>query len=662
MPTSHKKEKRRIRPAIKWPFFVFLAVAFALYGNTLVNNYCLDDSIVIKENTFTKQGLFGIPDIFKYESFTGFFGKEKQLVSGGRYRPFSIATFAAEYQVFGLNPHVSHFINIFLYALTGLFIYLVLVRLLPAEPDEKWFKSPAFFISMLFLFHPVHTEVVANIKGRDELFALLFGLMAFWQSLIFVKRRTSKHLVYAALFLLPAIFSKEHAILFLVIIPLAILLFRKGNLMQSFQVAMALLIPVFIFLSCRLAVLGQFVQSAPRELMNNSFLEATSSQHTATVFYTFWKYFQLLVFPHPLTYDYYPYHIQLTDWSGVIPVLSLLIYTTFGILALVFMRRKPIITMTALFFFLPLIPVSNIFFPIGTFMSERFIYIPSLGFCLIAGYYLYKGIMGSQSAKWISYSLILVAGVFFSFKTITRNTVWKDDLTLFTTDVKVSQNSAKGNCAAGGILYDTYKTSSDVNLKAQKLSESIGYLRKAVSIHSVYEDAWLLLGNAYATFPDSFPKAIACYEKLLEFDPANEKAISNLEYVALTEKDPLTRVALLEKVLKYNSNSYSVLNKLGNTWGKDLHDLPKATLYLEKALSVDPEGKEALKDLGVAYAMQGKLDKALVLFEKVTKKDSLDASAWINLGLTYNNMKQVEKANLCFSKAKKLQEGEKNTP
>ena len=75
----------------KW---ILMILVFILYANSLTLDYALDDSIVITDNQFTKEGISGIPDIFSYDTFVGFFGTQKQLVAGGRYRPLSLALFA----------------------------------------------------------------------------------------------------------------------------------------------------------------------------------------------------------------------------------------------------------------------------------------------------------------------------------------------------------------------------------------------------------------------------------------------------------------------------------------------------------------------------------------------------------------------------------------
>ena len=102
-------------------------LAIGLYISTVGFDYALDDEMVITGNKFTQRGFDGMGDIFKYESFRGYFGEQKNLIEGDRYRPLSIATFAAEVGIFGSNhPAIGHFLNILLYILTAFLLFRVL--------------------------------------------------------------------------------------------------------------------------------------------------------------------------------------------------------------------------------------------------------------------------------------------------------------------------------------------------------------------------------------------------------------------------------------------------------------------------------------------------------------------------------------------------------
>ena len=171
------------------PFFTDLRLqsllifgfAFLLYANSLTHGFVLDDSIVITDNMFTKQGVQGIPGIFSKDTFYGFFkveGKET-LVSGGRYRPMTLVLFALIYQIFGENAFVFHLFTVVLFALTCVVMYRVLLRLFVNQGPTAA-TLLALITTVLFAAHPIHTEVVNNIKGCDEIVTLLGCLLALW--------------------------------------------------------------------------------------------------------------------------------------------------------------------------------------------------------------------------------------------------------------------------------------------------------------------------------------------------------------------------------------------------------------------------------------------------------------------------------------------------
>jgi protein O-mannosyl-transferase len=161
---EHGPIKRLLIPAA-----ILLIISFLLYAKSLSFGYVLDDLMVIEKNAYTQKGFGGLSKIFSEDSFTGYFGTQAKLLEGGRYRPLSLATFAAEIGMFGPNkPFWGHFFNIICYWLTALLLYMVLERLVPTREGQKWYMSVGMWASVLFLLHPLHSEAVANIKGRDE--------------------------------------------------------------------------------------------------------------------------------------------------------------------------------------------------------------------------------------------------------------------------------------------------------------------------------------------------------------------------------------------------------------------------------------------------------------------------------------------------------------
>lgn len=625
------------------PALLVVIFAFILYGNSLKNDYALDDLIVIKENAFTKKGIAGIGEIFAYDSFTGFFGTEKKLVAGGRYRPLSIATFAVEYSLAGgLNPALSHLINILLYALLGIVILRILSRLAPAPPGNPFYTGIPFIATVLFMAHPVHTEVVANIKGRDELLALLFPLLALQFFIDGLERKKPLKIAAAGLFLFLGLLSKENAIAFVIIIPLAVHFFTriplKNNLVNSLSLVFAAVVFVFI----RFLVLGYLNSGElPRELMNNPFLEASVSQKFGTILYTLGLYIKLLIFPHPLTHDYYPYHIpliQLTDWRALLPLVLYLALIAFAILRF---PTRSITVFGILFYLLTLFVVSNLVFSVGTFMNERFIFMPSLGFTMVAAALFSQKlpliIRKPELFRTVSVSVLLVILALFTLKTYSRNSVWKDNFTLFTTDVKVSANSVKCNVSAGGDYQKMAQAQTDTVLRNEYYRLSEQYLEKALSIYPKSANGLLLYGNVLSLYRKDYKRAISQYMSILDFDPYNQNAVTNTLQVLgsidnVTESD--YKVATLRRLLAIVPENAEVSYLLGKQYGQFRGNLDSALFFLERSMASDPGNISVYKDLGIVYSMKGNYPKALEIFTRGRQLDPNDVQLRQNIGIT----------------------------
>ena len=161
---------------------ILLSIAFGFYFNSLYNQYALDDGVVIKHNQYVQQGFSGIPKILTSDSYQSLYNEmhSGQMLSGGRYRPLSEVLFAVEHQFFGDDPFVGHLLNVIYFLCCVFFLLYFLSKCffihVPGGSDM------AFLAALLFVIHPIHTEVVANIKSSDELLSLLFILL----TLIFV--------------------------------------------------------------------------------------------------------------------------------------------------------------------------------------------------------------------------------------------------------------------------------------------------------------------------------------------------------------------------------------------------------------------------------------------------------------------------------------------
>lgn len=643
----------------KYVYLLIIVLAFIIYGNTIMHDYALDDAIVITENQFTKQGLSGIKDILKYDSFTGFYGVEKKLVSGGRYRPISIITFAIEYELFGLNPHISHSINILLYAFIGMLIYSITRKTVFRKYNGVAYFHPAILTALIFLVHPVHTEVVANIKGRDEILALLGSLLAFHFFVRYLENRNAINIVVSVFIFLLALLSKENAISFLVITPFAVNLFKdrdKKYKKDTLTSVYVFIIPAIVFLYIRARILMGQPIDPPKELLNNPFLEAAGGEKFATIFYTLLIYLKLLFFPYPLTYDYYPYHIELMNWNNWQPIVSVVIYSIMIAYAGIRIWKRDILAFSIMVYLVPLFIVSNILFPVGSFMNERFLFFSSLGFAIFLSWLLIYKVKLLINSKYVISGILIILFIVFSVRSIDRNRDWKDNFTLFTHDVQISQNSAKGNCSAGGILSEKAKELDDQEKANEYYQRAYKYLTRSLEIYPQYTDALILLGNLYYDYKKDVDSALLCYYRILENGKGIERVYNNMEIVIRSIDDPDQKIDEYIRLLKYQPERFNVLYQLGLTYGKEKGNFNEAIKYFQKALQINPEHIGALKDLGVVYGMNQQFRKSIEITNRAIEIAPKDKQLYVNQGINYRSLGNLRKAEEYFQKASELGE------
>ncbi|HRW20826.1 MAG TPA: hypothetical protein P5509_02525, partial [Bacteroidales bacterium] len=174
-----------------------------------------------------------------------------------------------------------------------------------------------------------------------------------------------------------------------------------------------------------------------------------------------------------------PYHIPLVEFTDWRVILSIIIYVALGTIAVWGWRKKNIYAWAIWVYLATLSITSNLFFTIGAFMSERFLYVSLLGFCVVLANVSVKVLPKYISKKYILFFLAIIVGA-YSIKTIDRNTDWKNNLTLFGNDVKISKNSAKGNSSYASELYSLAEKEKDTVKRNKLFKEAIPHFKKAI--------------------------------------------------------------------------------------------------------------------------------------------------------------------------------------
>jgi hypothetical protein len=557
---------------------IIILAGFISYWNALENGIIWDDYGILESPAIKELSLSNI-----IRSFTD---KNAYHAPGEIYRPLYLISFAINYKLHGPAPWGYHLVNIIIHILnsiiifyiTSLFINRTETKLDMQHKPEKASgfvkKLPAFITAVFFVIHPIHTESVTWIKGRDDVMAFFFFLLAFYlyiKSIIKNKEAEGKgkkpindnHLSFFNLqylislfFYILALLSKEMAIT----LPFLFILhdycfspYELRNIKRWF-----LYIPFFlitgVYLIVRTNVLGQVAQT---EYLGGSFGQAILTMTKGTILYL-----KLLIFPIGLCGDYLAFPISRTiDLEVIYSIFIIVVIITAGIISYRYNRS---ITFSIFWFFITLLPVSNIV-PIKISIAERFLYIPSFSIVILAGIGI-KILIGSHfyiRYKKIFAVLFLISIVFYTYGTIQRNKVWKDEFSFW-------EN-----------VLSKYPSSR----------------------------AYTNLGLAYMEEKGLPDQAIEYYEKALSLDPQYSYALNNIA-IAFIEKDLLDEaIDKFKEALTIEPDNPEIHINLGRAYNKK-HFSKEAIAEYTVALQLKPDIPHARDELAKIYMDLGKVDEA----------------------------------------------------
>ncbi|HHB78288.1 MAG TPA: tetratricopeptide repeat protein [Saprospiraceae bacterium] len=585
--------------SLRWYGLVVAIFGFLLYANTLSNDYCLDDFSVIKDNFVVKKGDY--KTIFSTHYRYGYWSSKGTL-----YRPLTLAMFATEWKLAPDTPALGHFVNILFFAWSGWLLYQLLSLLF----GDKYQWLP-LVVSLIFVAHPVHTEVVANIKSRDEIMTFFLGLAALYYLIKFVDTDKIKLLVFSVFLFGLSVFSKESAITWLGIFPLTILFFRKEHRKKTVYTA-AYLLPAFFFWVVRSRIIGQSVDVKDVQIIDNFFAKASSAEYYGSALYMVLRYLQTLFLPTHLVSDLGFNQIPLKNFAnwGVWLIVALIIgavYATFRFWPT--KTQKPHVGVYGVLFFTITFSIySNLVVKIGSSYGERFLFIPSLGFALFAGYGLYwlaqkinKPLVPKVSNPIFLGLLIVLLG--YSIRTIKRNKDWYDSATLYASDIPKSPNSAKLNYHHG---LEVGKKGNALKGQQQttQYKKAIVYFDKAISIYPAYSDAYALKGLYYFKL-NEYDKAMNAYNLAIKYNANSPNAYNNMGIIFFQRGDVKNAERVYKLALKYNPRFVDAYRNLGAVYGSTKR-FEQAIEQFKKGLQYDPNNKTLLKYIGAAYRDLGK--------------------------------------------------------
>jgi len=652
---ASKKAENLIQAfSIKQLCIVLAVICFVLYANTLKNGFVLDDVMVLKENTYVAKGLAGIPEILATPHMRGYL-----IIPNDLYRPLSMVMFAIEVQFFGINAIEAHLFNIltFIGCVIMLFFFL-----------DKFFgkrkTALAFIAALIFAVHPIHTEVVANIKSRDELLCFFFGFLSLNIFYNYIRDGKILQLILGVFIFFLALISKETVIAFAAIIPLLFFFYDDGNRKRAFNITGGIIGAIVIFMVIRSYVLNLYNanQPAPVEFIDNAL--AGSQSHVVSFiekFTTEWvilgKYLKLMFIPYPLLCNYSFNAIPFADMTDYRFWLSIIAYGFIIYFAVTrfFKDRKDPWAFAIIFYLATLFLFSNLPFLMGAELAERFAFFCSVGVCLVAALAFEKWIIKEEATNVsvIKSSKVLMVlaplVLLFSGLTIARNTDWKSNYTLYKTDVEKSPNDCRlHHYVATSITEELYPTEKDSLKKREMDRESIAELKKSLDIYPEYSEAYIEIGRIYDR-SHRWDSAEYYDKKAVTLSPGNFTANNNLGNTYLSTGKYQQAIVFFRKSIELNPNFKYAYYNLGLSY-KQINRPDSSVYYFEKMLQFEPGYVNAIQEIGMSFFQRQLYDSAEYYFKRVQAVAPDDPNAVNNVGSVYLNEKKYPQAIEQFKK------------
>lgn len=581
---------------------LFVCVIIALYGQTIFFDFVLDDDLAIKLHHSVTQGWAGIPDIITQGYRSANFG-------GQFYRPVPLIMFAIEYAIAPDNPMIHHIVNILCYAISIIFAYKLMVLLI----SDSLSSNIILGAMLIFAVHPIHTEVVANIKSRDEIMSFLFLMASLIQWYTYIQNKVRYNIFLSMVFYSLSLLSKEGSIAMAPVF-IAMSVLYDNNFKKSFLNALWSILPVLIFYFGVRYLLFVGQTNPPVDVMDNPLVAVNDiSTRLLTSLALVGRYIYLFIWPYPLSSDYSYQVIPYAGWFDI-NVWTTIIFTLFALYTIytTFKSNKPV-CLAFIGFGLSMVIPSQIFILIGTMFGERLAYLGSFWFVLSAllilhewSKYLFRRKSIGIKPFWSTISLALIVCM-YCIMSVYRIPAWQNNFTLFTTDVSTYPSSVRLHNGAADQYY--VRGLQDTMHTAQWFAKAKYHCTKIMEIKPV-ATAFLTLGN------------INLYEKNFE------QAILNYDNV-----NDLDDIVRRNKALTYKA------------WGKDegmrLNNLSNAEKYLHLSYNLNQEDPETWSLLGVCLGIQGKHTDALPFFLKAFTQ-SPTPELGRNIAIAYKETGQTE--------------------
>lgn len=529
------REARALTAAV-----IAAAVALFTTWNAVRNGFVWDDraAVLTNKDVHGSGGGSSLAELFAHD----FWGADLRSADSHKsFRPLTVLSFRLNYLFSGFRPGAYHAVNSVAHAVCSVLVWILARKLLVKRgsssekahhgPNEAAGGGGGFFAGLLFAVNPVHCDAVASIVGRADLLCTMLTLSSFivyMNAVHSAKKWTSWLLFVAAIALATAsCICKElgfttFGLLFVYDLLLAASRHDKDS-ERAWQCRLALLVVLGSTLAVlRVSINGEHRQMKWNILANSVAVNPDRTTRLLSYAHTHAWYLWKLVWPRWLSFDYgydtIPVIASVWDTRNCLTAAAYLaVVAGVGFAARQFYHshatnqpQSPALIMSLAFGIIPFVPASNAFFPVGTVVAERLLYLPSVGFCLLVALLItsaldiankYASLPETPSnethrRRWlrIVFNVILACCAFVvatgCFRSRTRNAEWESDSTLFEAALRVAPANVK-------VLSNTVKT-----LLQSDPDRAISYLRIANGLAPGHVETLINLGVAFAAKED----------------------------------------------------------------------------------------------------------------------------------------------------------------
>lgn len=407
----------KINQFILW----LIGIGALLYFNSLLGVFLWDDYAQVVNN-YLVHSITNIPRLFAGSTFIPI---NTLNGVGGYYKPFMAIAYAIIYSGFGLNPFFFHLIQVSIHILNAVLLFILL--------RYVFRKKIAFGLSLLFLIHPMNSEVVAYIASLQEVLFMVFGLSALL--LLREEKLSIRRLFLVGVLLLCSLLSKETGALFLLIIPLFLFLIERIVKRREYMpvgLMMASVVSIYSFL--RFFIAKVYFQTTP----DVPAMTASITQRFFSMPEIFFSYIKTFIFPKTLYVDQFWFYTSPTNNFYVPLVLDILFLVAVLIVAIwIYCTQKklfPVFLFFAIWFFIG-IGFHLQIVPLDMTYSDRWFYFPMIGLLGMIGAGISNISIKASGLKAVVLIVFVVIVSSFFLRTLIRNTNFSDGVTLFSHDI-----------------------------------------------------------------------------------------------------------------------------------------------------------------------------------------------------------------------------------